>query len=70
MWTFGNMRRNLVAIRTRRGESRSRAAMGIGITESGLRMLEDGKRCPSTRTLMDICRHYEVSPDELMGGWE
>ena len=60
----------MTALRKERGLSRASAASGIGMTERGLMMLENGQRCPTVRTLMDVCRFYGVSPDEMMGGWE
>ena len=43
-------------------------AQKIGLSQNYVWMIERGDRCPSDRTIADICREFDVSEDWLRTG--
>ncbi|MCI8423960.1 MAG: helix-turn-helix transcriptional regulator [Lawsonibacter sp.] len=54
-------------LRKARGEQQQELADAIGVTQSTVSDIENGRRTTSFEKLAAICQHYNISADYLLG---
>ena len=58
----------IAALRRSRGMSQSQLAQELGVSPSAIGMYEQGRREPSTATVVALSRIFQVSTDYLLTG--
>jgi transcriptional regulator with XRE-family HTH domain len=70
MFDFSDIGKKIMGLRVERGHTRKGFARKIGITSSGLHLIETGRRYPTIRVLCRIASGLRVSVDGLLTGSE
>lgn len=58
----------IIKIRKGNGLSQEKFAVKLGLSKNFINQLENGKKNPSNRTILDICREFNVNEDWLRNG--
>ena len=62
------MNKRIKFLRKKLEMTQTEFAQKIGLSQNYVWMIERGDRCPSDRTIADICREFDVSEDWLRTG--
>ena len=63
-----NINERVAEIRKYYGLTQADFGAAIGLTGNYIWMIEKGRRPPSDRTIMDLCREFDINPDWLKTG--
>lgn len=58
--------KRLIEIREEKGRTRKQAAQDLGIFPHTIRAWEAGKYIPNLSSMLEICKVYEITPNELL----
>jgi transcriptional regulator with XRE-family HTH domain len=64
------MNKRIALVRKQVGLNQQEFADKIGLTKNYVSLMETGSRCPSDRTISDICRIFDIQEDWLRYGLE
>jgi DNA-binding XRE family transcriptional regulator len=65
---LGKVAKRIIKLREKKDLSQGEAARILGMSRSNLKKIEDGEGLPSIPTILNICRHFNVSLDSIIFG--